>query len=186
MGTKNKKQIIHTNRPYKFRKYDPHWVKLFEDNAKILKEVFGDEIILLEHVGSTSIPDMWAKPQIDILITVKNFGKVPEFYEEMKKHGFTAHGDYTNEGEEYFTKDTPDGNREVSVHVLPVGHAWAADLLNFRDYLRSHPEEMQLYSNTKKQMNEQFPSDYTNYYKGKLETVHLLRKRAAQWRGHKI
>jgi hypothetical protein len=45
---------------------------------------------------------------------------------------------------------------------------------------------MQIYSNTKKQMNEKYPSDYTNYYKGKLETVHQLRQRAAEWRRDKI
>lgn len=180
------RQITHENRPYKFGSYDTNWPKMYTEQAKILKEIFGDEIVVVEHVGSTSIPGMWAKPQIDILVTVKHFDKIPEFYDMMKQHGYTPRGDYTNEGEQYFTKDTPDGNREVSVHVLPDGHLWAIDLLNFRDYLRIHPLEMQLYSDTKKQMNGKFPSDYTNYYKGKLKIVHQLRQRAAEWRRDKI
>ena len=168
------KQNIHKLRPYSFMPYDANWPKLYNKHANVLRKIFTHEIILLEHIGSTSIPGMWAKPQIDILITVKDFNKIPSFYDLMKTHGYTVRGDYTSEGEEYFTKDTPDGFREVSIHILPNGHPWAIDLIDLRDYLRSHPKEAKLYSDIKRKMNREFPNDYSSYFNGKRQTVHAL------------
>lgn len=186
MTSKEKKQIIHANRPYQFGPYSFDWSQIYEENAKMIREVLGNQIIFIEHIGSTSIPGMWAKPQIDMLVTVKNFGRIPEFYEQMLIIGYTAHGDYTKEGEEYFTKDTSEGIREVSIHILPDGHRWAVDLLDFRDYLRTHPSEVKYYATIKRKMNEKYPNDYTNYYKGKLQAIHAVRKRAAIWKGHEL
>ena len=97
-------QIIHENRPYAFVTYDSAWPEMFTDYAGTIDEILGEEIVDLEHVGSTSVPGMSAKQQIDILVTVKNFEEVTNFYGTMTEKGFTPRGDYTNEGEEYFTR----------------------------------------------------------------------------------
>jgi GrpB-like predicted nucleotidyltransferase (UPF0157 family) len=178
------KQIEHENRPYAFAAYSSEWPRKFADVADTVRPLLGDEIIELEHVGSTSIPGMPSKPQIDVLVVVKDLSVMPQYYDVMQEHGYTARGDYTNEGEEYYTKDTAEGNREVSIHVLPDGHHWATELLDFRDYLRSHPDELAYYAETKEKMHRKFPNDYTNYYKGKLPVVLELIKRATEWRGH--
>jgi len=179
-------QIEHENRPYAFRSYDSSWPQQFEKIAEEIRSVFGDSIVELEHVGSTSIQGLSAKPQIDVLVTVRDFAGVPRYYPQMESRGYTPRGDYTNEGEEYFTKDVPSGARLASVHILPAGHRWAVDLIDFRDYLRTHPNELALYDASKQKAHDSYPDDYTNYYKSKLKIVHELRHRAAEWRGHKI
>jgi GrpB-like predicted nucleotidyltransferase (UPF0157 family) len=186
MAINHKPAATHANRPYAFGPYDPSWPVQFQEYSKNLREVFGSEIILLEHVGSTSVPGMWAKPQIDIVITVNHFEKIPEYYPDIQARGYKARGDYTSEGEEYFTLDNEEGTRLASVHVLPAGHRWATDLLDVRDYLRAHPKEVEYYSNVKRETNATYPADYTNYYKGKLEAIHTLRERAAKWHGHDL
>ncbi len=184
MAIQVKKAAEHANRPYLFGRYDKSWPLRFQEAAKTLKQVFGNEAILIEHVGSTSVSGMWAKPQIDILVTVKHFQNVPKFFDAMAQQSYKSHGDYTSEGEEYFTLDNAEGVRETSVHVLPDGHRWAVDLLDMRDYLRTHAEEVEYYSRIKRETNKKYPTDYTNYYKGKLEAIHQIRRRASAWRGH--
>lgn len=175
-------QIVHENRPYTFATYDDTWPIMFREFAASIRDALGDEIVDLQHVGSTSIPGMSAKPQIDILVTVKNFENVTNFYSKMSGKGFTPRGDYTNEGEEYFTKDGHDGARSVSVHVLPTGHHWAAELLAFRDYLRTHPEEMDYYRNIKEEAHRLFPDAYTHYYIHKDPVLKEIKSRALKWK----
>jgi GrpB-like predicted nucleotidyltransferase (UPF0157 family) len=176
------KQIVHEDRPYSFGSYDPAWPDLFSQYAATLRETLGNEIDQLEHVGSTSVPGMAGKPQIDILVTVKDFPNIPAYYDKMQQKGFTPRGDYTNEGEEYFTKDGEDGSRQASVHVLPIGHRWAGELLAFRDYLRTHPEEMEYYRNAKQEAHRLYPNDYTNYYIRKDPVLKEVKARAIMWR----
>jgi GrpB-like predicted nucleotidyltransferase (UPF0157 family) len=135
----------------------------------------------MEHIGSTSVPGMAAKPQIDVLVTVKDLAKLKDFYNPLAVAGFTARGDYTGEGEEYFTQDGPEGLRLSSVHVLPEDHVWAADLLRVRDYLRAHPAEAKAYSDTKLQAAATHPDDYNAYYQAKLKVIQGIRQRAANW-----
>ena len=174
--------VEHQNRPYLFVPYDDAWPPKLQEVATVLKEVFGDEALLIEHVGSTAVPGMWAKPQIDILVTVKHFQNMPEFYEPMARYGYKAYGDYTSEGEEYFAHDNAVGVREISVHVLPDRHRWASELLDIRDYLRAHPDEVASYSRVKREANKEYPADYTNYFKAKLEAVLQIKQRAIAWR----
>lgn len=175
-------QIVHENRPYRFSAYDAAWPGMFAETAAAIRAILGEEIVDVEHVGSTSIPGMSAKPQIDILVTVKHFDRVPDFYERMSREGFTPRGDYTNEGEEYFTQDEVDGTRRTSVHVLPVGHQWAFELLAFRDYLRAHPDEMDYYRSTKDEANKLFPDNYTYYYVRKDPVLKEIKARAIKWK----
>lgn len=177
-----RQQIVHENRPYAFEEYDPKWPVLFAEHADVIQDVLSAEALVVEHVGSTSVPGMSAKPQIDVLVIVKNLDTIPQYYEQMKQKGFTARGDYTNEGEEYFTKDGLDGTRQVSVHVLPDGHPWADELIAFRDYLRSHPNEMEYYRSAKREGNRMYPDDYTNYYIHKAPILKEVKKRALAWK----
>jgi GrpB-like predicted nucleotidyltransferase (UPF0157 family) len=179
--TNDRTIVEHENRPYDFGSYDHDWPIKFSKISDEIKRILGDEIIAVEHIGSTSIPGMPSKPQLDVLVTVKNLNAIPSYYDQMQEHGYVARGDFTKEGEEYFTKDNANGKREVSVHVLPDGHRWVIELVAFRDYLRSNPTEMQLYAFTKEEMHKKFPDNYTEYYKGKLAVVLELLDRDIKW-----
>jgi GrpB-like predicted nucleotidyltransferase (UPF0157 family) len=169
------------NRNYSLSAYDPDWVNQFEIRASILRNVLGGEMIDVQHIGSTSVAGLVAKPQIDILVIVKDLDHIKNLYDEMTQVGFTPRGNYTGYGEEYFTEDEPDGRRIVSIHVLPLGHQGIELFLSFRDDLRVHDEERDLYAAAKKEMYEKYPEDYYKYGKGKARVIEEIRSRAKLW-----
>lgn len=172
----------HPNRTYQLESYNPNWASQFESKVAVISDVFGYQLVTIEHVGSTAIPGMTAKPQIDMVVIVKDLGHVVEYYDKMRQAGFVARGDYFGEGEEYFTEDTAEGVRLTSVHVLPEGHVWATDMVNFRDYLRAHPADVARYSHVKQKALSEHPGDYDAYYKSKVDIVQELRQKAADWK----
>lgn len=179
---RNTRIAHHPNRPFKLVPYSTEWPKLYATKAEVIKDIFGDLAISVEHVGSTAIPGMPAKPQIDILITVNNLSQVRSLYSTMIKSGFTPRGDYTGEGEEYFTEDTDAGIRLTSIHVLPNGHVWADDLVNVRDYLRTHAKERERYAAAKIGAVTDHPGNYDEYYRSKLAVIQVIRQEAADWK----
>ena len=74
--------------------YDENWVRLFEDEALLLRGVFGDEIIKFEHFGSTSVRGLKAKPVIDMMCLVKDIEKIDTFNERMIALGYDAAGEW--------------------------------------------------------------------------------------------
>lgn len=170
------------HRPYQLKDYDPNWANEFKKKVQILKFIFGDEIIDIQHIGSTSIPGMIAKPQIDILVIIKDLNKVKNYYDAMSRMGFTPRGtDYVGIGDEYFTEDTPSGKRITSIHVLPQGHPKINEYLNLRDYLRSHTQDRNLYIETKKKLYEQYSENYDAYDSGKNDVIKAIIQRANEW-----
>ncbi|MGC9603609.1 MAG: GrpB family protein [Minisyncoccia bacterium] len=140
------------DRPYSVVPYNPNWVARFEEEKRILADVFKTKAISIEHIGSTSIPGIWAKPQIDILITVKNLNDVDDaIVREMESKGYNYQPDFFTEfNEKYFTRDLPSRERTVSIHILEKNDPKTLAHIYFRDYLRTHPKERDLYSEAKK------------------------------------
>lgn len=160
---------MQTHRSYNLESYNPDWPSQFSKLANTLRPIFDDSAIRIEHIGSTSIPGMSAKPQIDIMVEVRSLDAVREVYEAMEAAGFAAKGDYGGslENEEYFTKDSPSGERLASVHVYEVGHPKVARNLKFRDYLRTHPDEARRYERTKLELFNKYTDDYPAYNRAK-------------------
>jgi len=169
------------HRPYQLKIYDPSWEKKFLGKAQRLTSVLKDEVIAIHHIGSTAIPGMMAKPQIDILAVVKDLSPIPGYHGAMKKEGFTALGDYTGIGEEYFVEDAMDNTRTASLHILPIGHPEIEKQLHFRDYLRENKTDRDVYSSVKRKLYEKYPDKYSAYDKGKEKTIKAIKKRAKQW-----
>lgn len=170
------------HRKFELKEYDPNWVNEFDKKAKILKSIFGAELLEIHHIGSTSIPGMFAKPQIDILILVKDSSRIKNFYEVMTEAGFTPQGtEYAGTDAEYFTEDAEDGKRMTSVYVFQKGQAKSEELINFRDYLRTHKEDKDLYISVKKDLCEKYSENYARYGLGKNEVIQEINKRVAKW-----
>ncbi len=170
------------NRPYKLEPYNPKWVHEFEKRVGILKFIFGSELLGVEHIGSTSIPDMVAKPQIDILAIVKDLAKVKDFYSAMEKAGFKPMGtEYVGVGDEYFTENATDGTRLSGVHVFEKEHPEIYEILNFRNYLRANNLDRDLYISTKKSLYEKHAENYAGYNSGKGNVIREIKARANQW-----
>lgn len=170
------------HRKFELKEYDPNWVNEFNKRAEILKSIFGDELLEIHHIGSTSIPEMVAKPQIDILILVKDFSKVKSFYNDMSNAGFTPRGtEYVGIGDEYFTEDASDGKRLSSIHVFQKGNSKGEEILNFRDYLSTHKEDRDLYISVKRVLFSKHYNNYTEYDSGKGEVIKEIKSRINDW-----
>lgn len=170
------------HRPFKLVEYNPEWVEEFNKRSKDLRLIFGNEFVDVQHIGSTSIPGMAAKPQIDILVIVKDLSKVKAYYSSMAKAGYTARGtEYVGIGDEYFTEDLPNHTRLAGVHVLPQGHPEISKYLNFRDYLRLNQADRDLYTAVKRELYQKFTDDYHHYDSGKKKVIESIRERAEKW-----
>ena len=183
-GSQEHDTHIKPHRPFEVVEYDPNWTVEFEIRRQKLEKILGDQVIATHHIGSTAIPGMTAKPQIDILVVVKDLNSIKGKYDEMSAEGFEPRGDYTGIGEEYFTEDDREGMRLASIHVLPQGHGEIEEQLNFRDYLIENENDRILYAATKRKLFATHKDDYPAYGKGKEDVIMAIRQRANQWASH--
>lgn len=170
------------HRPYSLEEYNPQWKETFKEISNRVKAVLGDMALEIEHIGSTSIEGMVAKPQIDILVVVKDLDLVKTKHKEMVTAGFTHHGrGYVNEDDDYFSLNTAEGKRVASIHILQKGNKKTEYYLIFRDYLRTHPEERDLYISIKRSLYSKHNDNYTSYDGGKKDVILEIRERALAW-----
>jgi GrpB-like predicted nucleotidyltransferase (UPF0157 family) len=161
-------------RKYTVQKYDPHWTGRFKAEADNLKEVLGNKILSIEHIGSTSVPGLAGKPTIDILVIVESIDSASEFEDVLSRLGYTYLGQYVMEGSRLYVKE--EGNtRLVNLHFFHQGHQHIDKMLGLRDYFRSHPEVVNEYSTLKFDLIEKYPDDYGSYRKHKDEWMNKLK-----------
>ena len=151
---------------------------MFEEEARFLSEVFGDEVIKFEHFGSTSVKGMNAKPVIDIMCLVKEIHKIDMYNAQMHSLGYDVAGEWGIQGRRLFRKGGE--NRTHHIHVYQVNHPQIERHLVFRDYLRSHPDEMERYKQLKNELAQKY--DDTAYYsKAKKPFLSEMEQRALKW-----
>ena len=145
--------------------YNPHWPRMFEEEAKLIQQVLGDNCIAVYHIGSTSVPGISAKPIIDILPVVKNILEVDRVTSEMENLGYEVKGEYGIAFRRYFQKGKD--KRTHNVHVYEESDPEVSRYLKFRDWMRSHEEDAKAYSNLKMELATKFPNDILKYCFGK-------------------
>lgn len=164
----------------------PHrdeWSELFLEESKKIKEVYGDEIIHIYHIGSTSIPAIHAKPVIDLMVEVADIERIDGYNEQMKQLNYEALGENGIPNRRFFMKG--DDNRTHHVHIFEKGDAEIERHLAFRDYMMAHPEEAQSYSQLKKRLAKRFPENMDEYIEGKDSFIKTIDRKAAEWRKEK-
>lgn len=161
--------------------YDPAWPGKYEQEARQIASIFGDQMISIHHIGSTAIPDIRAKPIIDIMVVVRELEKVEQFNPPMIGLGYTPRGELGIPGRRYFRKDTQEV-RSHHVHVYQLGHKAIQTQLNFRDYLRAHPAKALAYSQLKSELARKFRTDPERYTDSKTEFILEINRLAAIWR----
>jgi GrpB-like predicted nucleotidyltransferase (UPF0157 family) len=161
---------------------DPAWSQQFEGEAqKILRALGGwawegGQVYLLEHVGSTSVPGLLAKPCIDIVIGVYPFPLGQPFLEALGSLGYSYKGENGIEGRHYFQL----GPHDVHIHMYEIGHGDIGELLLFRNYLRDSEEARHRYE-TLKQRLAQHSETRVAYTDGKAPLIQTLLQEAQMW-----
>lgn len=145
--------------------YDPRWPETFERLRSRIWTSLRDVALSVEHVGSTSVPGLVAKPIIDISIVVPERSDVQTGISRLATLGYVHRGDLGIEGREAFAN--PDGLPNHNLYLCPRDSVALANHLAIRDYLRTHPEAAREYGELKKRLAGRFPDDVDGYVDGK-------------------
>lgn len=159
--------------------YDPKWPLQFEAEAAALRLIFGDNLIKLHHIGSTSVPGLAAKPTLDLLGVVKSITLVSETRSSFEALDYKSRGAFGIEGREFFVKGSPNPTHHM--HVFEEGSAEIMRHLAFRDYLRTHEEAAQEYAALKMKLAALYRLDPVSYQEGKSDWIKRVERQALEW-----
>lgn len=165
------------SREYGLVDYDPAWPSLFEDEAGRIRQALRDVAVRIEHVGSTAVPGLAAKPVVDIQVSVDVMVPRDRFVVPLVALGYEFVPDPTDTEHEYFKKEV-NGTRTYQIHVCPVDSEWERRHLAFRDHLRANPDDATLYAQLKRQLAADHPRDILAYIDGKTPFIREIEGRA--------
>jgi GrpB-like predicted nucleotidyltransferase (UPF0157 family) len=129
--------------------HDPTWSDAIDQEAALISEALGDNVLAIHHIGSTAIPGIYAKPVIDILVEVGDLAVLDDGNAEMEALNYEVMGEFGIPGRRYFRKDNFKGIRTHQIHAFQVGSPQIARHIAFRDYLIAHPDAARAYSELK-------------------------------------
>jgi GrpB-like predicted nucleotidyltransferase (UPF0157 family) len=155
-------------REYVIVPYDVAWPQTFRTEAGLLLALFEPGGVRIEHIGSTAVPGLGAKPIIDIMLGAPRLVDIEQLIPSIESLGYEYVPEYEAEmpDRRYFRKDT-DGRRSHHLHGVELGGVFWRDHLLFRDYLRSHSEVAEEYYQLKLGLSERFRTDGHAYTHGK-------------------
>ncbi len=154
--------------------YNPEWVIKYEQEVAKLQEIFGEKLTQIEHIGSTSIPGLSAKPIIDIAVEIESHAEADTFIDSLKKIGYTHDLSGSSSERHFFRKGTPT-EYHLSICYKSRG-SFLKRQLAFRDYLKTHPEAKDKYAQIKNELLKQDPTGKNTYISNKSEFVERILK----------
>jgi GrpB-like predicted nucleotidyltransferase (UPF0157 family) len=155
--------------------YDPEWPRLYERDAERVRSLLGDRVVLLEHIGSTSVPGLCAKPIVDILLVVPDSRDELAYVPVLEAAGYRLVIREPQWNEHRCFKG-PDTN--VNLHVHSPGCAEIDRYLKFRERLRTNESDRELYARTKRELAARTWTYIQNYADAKSDVVHEILGRA--------
>jgi GrpB-like predicted nucleotidyltransferase (UPF0157 family) len=158
------------------RDHDPHWSEVYVEHERRIQAALGPAAAQIEHIGSTSVPGLAAKPVIDVLVTVEDVTAEEDYLDQLLEAGYQLR---VREPGHRMVR-TPA--RDVHVHVVAVGDQAADDYLLFRDRLRADREDRDLYERTKRALIEQDWADMNAYAEAKTGVIAEVKERARKSR----
>ncbi len=169
-------------RPYSIQEYNPEWPIKFKSIKKFLEEVFKEKAIQIEHIGSTSIPGMKAKPVIDVAVLVNDIEPFTEERKLMEEAGYKSIDNYIGPNTLIFYKEDEAQRKSENIHVWPKDHPKADRTILMRDYFRTHPEHAKRYAELKEKLTLEHPDDYPAYRAGKDNFLEEIATLSNEWR----
>lgn len=164
-------------REYEIGEYDSRWPERFDEEAARIRNALGDVAVRIEHVGSTAVPGLGAKPIIDIQVSVASMEPRASYVEPLTDLGYSFVLDPVVVDHEYFSQDE-GGIRTHQVHVCLAGGEWERRHLTFRDYLRQHADVAADYERLKRDLASRHPRDVYTYVDAKTEFITKVEERA--------
>jgi GrpB-like predicted nucleotidyltransferase (UPF0157 family) len=159
--------------------YDPAWPDEFRGVGERLRRALGAAALRIDHVGSTSVPGLDAKPVIDVQLSVARLVPESPYRGPLESLRYRFPPTNPDRTKRFFLN--PLGERSVHLHVRPAGCFDEQLNLLLRDYLRTHPEAVEEYARVKWSLSETFRTDREGYVRAKEPTIWALLRRAHDW-----
>ena len=154
--------------------YDPKWSLVFTKLEKEIRGVLGDKVLLLEHVGSTSVPGLSAKPIIDMVLAVSDSSDESSYVPQLETLRYVLK---IREPNWYEHRVLKPQDVKANLHVFSLGCEQIERMIAFRDWLRNNPEDMKLYEATKRKLSQQIWKYTQNYADAKSAVVQEIMNR---------
>lgn len=148
--------------------YDPDWARRFELEANKIRSALGGGVLRLEHVGSTSVPGLPAKPIIDILLVVADSARETDYVPALEGAGYLLR---IREPDWHEHRMFRSPEVDVNLHVFSEGCTEIDRMLDFRDWLRSNAEDRELYARTKQALARNDWKYMQNYADAKTDVI---------------
>ncbi len=159
--------------------YDPHWPRLFEEERARVSAAIGDWTEGIEHVGSTAVPGLPAKPILDVLVGLRTLSDALRCIPRLEAIGYEYVPEYERElpQRRYFRKG-PREDRTHHIHMVVRGGDFWRSHVAFRDWLRAYPEDAAAYARVKRDLVSRFGGDRDAYTEGKREFIEAILEKA--------
>jgi GrpB-like predicted nucleotidyltransferase (UPF0157 family) len=161
--------------PISLSPYDLAWPALFEREAARVRAALGEGVVLLEHVGSTSVPGLAAKPVIDIVLAVTDSAAEESYVPALEAAGYTLR---IREPDWHEHRMLEGRDPSVNLHVFTAGSPEIRRLIAFRDRLRTRPDELARYLAAKRELAARTWHHVQDYADAKSEIVEEILRRA--------
>ncbi|PYS76740.1 MAG: hypothetical protein DMF66_13105 [Acidobacteria bacterium] len=158
-------------REIKLLDYDPDWPKKFETHARVIAGALGGSALRVEHIGSTSVPGLAAKPIIDILVIVPDSANESAYLLRLEAAGYALRVREPDWNEHRMFR-TPE--KDVHIHIYSAGCLEIERTLAFRDRLRRNIDDRRRYEQTKRELAAKEWSDMNAYAEAKTEVIESI------------
>ncbi len=165
--------------PLEIVAYDTTWPHLFARQAAKLREALGAVALRIDHIGSTSVPGLAAKPIIDVQISVADFEPLDTYCVPLERLGYVFRVDNPERTKRYFRE--PPGQRRTHIHVRRAGSFSEQLALLFRDFVRTHPDIAAEYARLKMDLAQQYRNDRQAYTDAKQPYIYSVVAQADAW-----
>jgi GrpB-like predicted nucleotidyltransferase (UPF0157 family) len=155
--------------------YDPQWPDRFQNEARRIRTALGDQALRIEHVGSTSVPGLCAKPIIDIVLVVTDSADESTYAAALESAGYRLR---IREPDWHEHRMFKGGEEDVNLHVFSEGCPEVERMLVFRDWLLTNAEDRELYARSKRALAQQAWKYTQNYADAKTGVIEEILGRA--------
>ena len=151
--------------------HDPDWGTLALEACQSLRDTCGEFLVDVQHVGSTAVPDLPAKPILDIAAAVVTFDSMRELVGRLAAMGYLYRGDHGDAGGHLFVVDSSPDIRTIHLHVVEHRGSQWRDYLRFRDLLRRQPAIRKRYAELKRDLASIYRDDRESYTASKADFI---------------
>jgi GrpB-like predicted nucleotidyltransferase (UPF0157 family) len=161
---------------------DPNWQSVAIAESDRIAAFLGENLVRIEHIGSTSVPDLYAKPIVDLMPLVRHIEEVDPLETSLEAAGYNWYGEYGLPERRYLNRDDELGTRRIAnIHIFAIDNPGVDRHLAFRDYLRAHPQLIAEYAELKLRCATHNSENIDGYSNCKDPWIKLVEVAALKW-----